>query len=68
MQEFQFKDRYCCWICGKAIDIGECNADEYGMAVHEKCYLLKISFVAESKRPIMRKPALDIAYARATAT
>ena len=48
----QSKHPYCCWICGNEVDLKTCNVDEYGMAVHEDCYLVRVAFAAES----MRKP------------
>ena len=53
----QFNHPYCCWICGNEVDLKTCNIDEYGMAVHEECYFVK---VAESMRLSARKPAHPI--------
>jgi len=53
----QFKHLYCCWICGNEVDLKTCNIDEYGMAVHEDCYFVKVAFAAESMRVSARKPA-----------
>jgi hypothetical protein len=32
-----------CWICGKAVTLEDCKVDEYGMAVHEDCYVAKLA-------------------------
>jgi hypothetical protein len=32
-----------CWICGKAVSLETCAVDEHGMAVHENCYVAKLS-------------------------
>jgi hypothetical protein len=34
-----------------------CNIDEYGMAVHEDCYIVKVALANESMRLMARKPA-----------
>ena len=52
----QSKRPYCCWICGNEVDLKTCNVDEYGMAVHEDCYYVKVAFATESVRST-RKPA-----------
>jgi len=49
----QFKDPYCCWICGNELDLTTCNRDEYGAGVHEDCYLVKVALATESMRPII---------------
>ena len=56
----QFKHHYCCWICGNELDLKTCSIDEYGMAVHEDCYFVKVAFATESMRIIARKPAQRI--------
>jgi hypothetical protein len=33
---------HLCWICGKAVTLEECKVDEYGMPVHDECYLVLI--------------------------
>jgi hypothetical protein len=40
--------RKLCWICGKAICLETCTIDEHGCAVHEQCYVAKLSFANES--------------------
>jgi hypothetical protein len=35
-----------CWICGKAIALETCNVDEHGLAVHEHCYVGRITLEA----------------------
>jgi hypothetical protein len=34
---------YCCWLCGKSVDLTQCKIDEYGKAVHESCYVVRVS-------------------------
>lgn len=29
-----------CWICGKVLDLGNCQVNEHGNAVHENCYVV----------------------------
>ena len=52
MQMRRFKQTDYCWICGNAVDLRTCKADEHGMAIHADCYLL----ASESKRMMVRKP------------
>ncbi len=35
--------RVVCAICGKPIDLIHCKTDERGNAVHDTCYLMKMS-------------------------
>jgi hypothetical protein len=28
-----------CWICGKTLGLERCKVDEYGMPVHNECYI-----------------------------
>ena len=60
MQTSQFKHPYCCWICGKEVDLKTCSTDEHGMAVHEHCYFLKVVFATESMRLMVGKPEISI--------
>lgn len=32
-----------CWICGKAVKLENCKVDEYGLPVHEDCYVAKLT-------------------------
>lgn len=32
-----------CWICGRAVTLGDCKVDEHGLAVHEFCYVAKVA-------------------------
>src|SRR5215472_11049585 len=41
---------YYCWICGNAVDLQTCKTDEYGMAVHENCYVAKLALSSETNR------------------
>ena len=40
-----------CWICGKAVALETCTVDEHGMAVHESCYVTKLSLNGHSADP-----------------
>jgi len=31
-----------CWICGGAVSLESCKADENGHAVHEVCYVARV--------------------------
>ncbi len=62
MQEFQFHRTYFCWICGKAVDLRMCKTDDHGMAVHEDCYVLKVTLAIESRRLTVRKGAHRVAH------
>jgi hypothetical protein len=33
-----------CWICGKTVKLEDCKVDEHGLAVHENCYVTRITF------------------------
>ncbi len=52
----QFNHPYCFWICGNEVDLKLCSTDEYGMAVHEDCYFVKVAFATEATRLTVRKP------------
>lgn len=39
---------YFCWICGNVVDLETCKSDEQGMAVHEDCYITRITLAHES--------------------
>lgn len=56
MQRSQVRHTHFCWICGYAVDLETCKTDEYGMAVHENCYVIKLVLTNESMRLIMRAP------------
>jgi hypothetical protein len=36
-------DLRICWICGKAVTLEDCAVDEYGLAVHEECYVARVA-------------------------
>ena len=40
-----------CWICGKQVELEACKVDEHGMAVHEKCYIVKIGLQSAAGQP-----------------
>ena len=47
-----------CWLCGKSVDVTACKTDEYGKAVHEACYAVRIALEASSrKEPVSMKSA-----------
>lgn len=60
LQKSQFHPSYVCWICGNAVDLESCKADENGIAVHEDCYCLRVALAAESMRLAARKPPHSI--------
>ena len=66
MQTSQCKHTYFCWICGNAVDLESCASDEQGMAVHEKCYALKLALATESRRLMIRKPARAVRRLKAS--
>jgi hypothetical protein len=37
-----FRKRLC-WICGRAVTLEDCKVDEHGLAVHELCYVAKVT-------------------------
>lgn len=41
---------YDCWICGNPVDLRTSKTDEYGMAVHEDCYVAKTALATEASR------------------
>ena len=41
---------YFCWICGNVVNLETCKADEDGRAVHEDCYITRITLAYESVR------------------
>lgn len=32
-----------CWICGRVVSLESCKTDEHGNAVHEACYVARVS-------------------------
>ena len=34
---------YICWICGNRVSLERCKIDEHGEAVHENCYVSKLT-------------------------
>jgi len=40
-----------CWICGKAVSLGNSKIDENNLAVHELCYLVKMALEKEQSQP-----------------
>lgn len=53
-------DSKACSICGKALNLEDCKVDERGVAVHENCYVAKIS-IDQSKAtwtPPPKKPPM----------
>ncbi len=37
-----------CWICDQPIRLEDCKIDEHGRAVHETCYVAKVSLENKS--------------------
>lgn len=31
-----------CWICSKPCSLESCNTDQFGLAVHEDCYVTSL--------------------------
>lgn len=42
---------HSCSICGKEVSLLDCKTDEQGRAVHERCYIARISAKWESDQP-----------------
>jgi ribosome-binding protein aMBF1 (putative translation factor) len=40
-----------CWICGRAVSLGNSKIDENHLAVHESCYLAKMALENEQSQP-----------------
>ena len=40
---------YCCPICERAVSLETANTDETGRAIHEECYLLKLTLKRASE-------------------
>ena len=40
-----------CWICGRAVSLGDSKIDENHMAVHESCYLAKMALEKGQSQP-----------------
>ena len=38
-----------CWLCGKDVDLRTCKIDEYGEAVHEACYTVRLALESHSR-------------------
>lgn len=38
---------HLCWVCGKPVDVATCKTDEYGEAVHETCYIVRLALERE---------------------
>ena len=32
-----------CWLCGEAVQLEYCKVDEQGLAVHDDCYMARVS-------------------------
>lgn len=37
------KPIHICWMCGNRVSLEKCKIDEYGEAVHENCYVAKMT-------------------------
>ena len=42
---------HSCWVCGKEVSLLDCKTDEHGRAVHEQCYIARISLKCVSEQP-----------------
>jgi hypothetical protein len=40
-----------CWICGRAVSLGNCQIDENGLAMHESCYVAKVALEKGQSQP-----------------
>ena len=40
-----------CWICGRAVSLGDSKIDENHLAVHESCYAAKMALEKEQSPP-----------------
>ena len=45
---------HSCWICGKELSLLDCKTDEQGRAVHERCYIARISLNSASEQSYRR--------------
>jgi hypothetical protein len=45
---------WLCCLCGKRVSLEECKIDEYGLPVHEECYVVLILW---GKEKISQKAA-----------
>ena len=41
---------HSCWICSKELSLLDCKTDEQGRAVHERCYIARISLNSASEQ------------------
>jgi ribosome-binding protein aMBF1 (putative translation factor) len=40
-----------CWICGRAVSLGDSKIDENHLAVHESCYVAKVALEKGQSQP-----------------
>ena len=40
-----------CWICGRKVSLEVCKIDEHGLAVHDKCCVVRLLLKQSSLRP-----------------
>ena len=40
-----------CWICGRAVSLGNSKIDENGLAMHESCYVAKVALEKGQSQP-----------------
>jgi ribosome-binding protein aMBF1 (putative translation factor) len=40
-----------CWICGRAVSLGDSKIDENHIAVHESCYAAKMALEKGQSQP-----------------
>lgn len=58
----QPKHFYFCRICDHGVDLKTCKTDEHGMAVHEECYVGRVSLTSDSIRLVTRKPVHHVPH------
>lgn len=47
---FTTTSSHSCWICGEELSLFDCKVDEQGRAVHEQCYIARISLNSASEQ------------------
>lgn len=43
---------HICWICGNNVSLEESKTDEHGNAVHEECYIIRVSLQSASQTTV----------------
>jgi hypothetical protein len=57
---------HLCWLCSNTVDLRTCKIDEYGEAVHEACYTVRITLENSAREvmPVASKVDTHISIAR----